>query len=85
MTETLSIRLDAKTKQRLNALAARSNRSKSFLAAEAITRYVEAEEWQLGEIEAGLRDLDEENVVSHEKVSKWLKSWGKRSESKPPQ
>jgi len=84
MSETLSIRVDAETKQRLNALAARSNRSKSFLAAEAIARYVEAEEWQLGEIDAGLRDLDDENIVGHEKVSKWLKSWGKRSESKPP-
>jgi len=84
MTETLSIRIDAETKQRLDALAERSNRSKSFLAAEAITRYVEAEEWQLSQIEAGIDDIKRGDTVSHDKVSKWLKSWGKRSESKPP-
>jgi predicted transcriptional regulator len=41
MTETLSIRVDSETKKRLDAL---SKRSKSFLAAEAITAYVESEE-----------------------------------------
>jgi predicted transcriptional regulator len=84
MTETLSIRLGTETKKRLEALARRSRRSKSFLAAEAIAQYVEAEEWQLGEIRAGLADLDEGRIVSHDKVSKWLKSWGKPSEGKPP-
>ena len=54
MTETLSIRLDSATKQRLDALARQSKRSKSFLAAEAIAAYVEQEEWQLGEIHAAL-------------------------------
>jgi len=84
MTETLSIRLDAETKKRLEALADRSRRSKSFLAAEAIAQYVEAEEWQLGEIHAGIAELDEGHNVSHEKVTKWLKSWGTPIESKAP-
>ncbi len=82
MTTTLSIRLDATVKKRLETLASRSKRSKSFLAAEAIAAYLDAEEWQLGEIEAGLRELDRGETVSHEKVSKWLRSWGKASENK---
>ena len=84
MTETLSIRLDTDTKKRLDALAQSSKRSKSFLAAEAIAQYVEAEEWQLAEVRAGLADLDEGHSVSHEKASKWLRSWGKPSEDKAP-
>jgi RHH-type rel operon transcriptional repressor/antitoxin RelB len=84
MSETLSIRLDAATKRRLEALAEYSKRSKSFLAAEAIAAYVEAEEWQLGEIKAGLKELDEAQSVGHEKVSKWLRSWGKTSAGKAP-
>jgi RHH-type rel operon transcriptional repressor/antitoxin RelB len=71
-------------KKRLDALANRSKRSKSFLAAEAIAAYLETEEWQLGEIEAGLKELDQGETVSHERVSKWLRSWGKTSESKAP-
>ncbi len=84
MSETLSIRVDAGTKERLDALAKRSKRSKSFLAAEAIAAYVESEEWQLGELQAGMAELDSGQEISHEKVSKWLKSWGKPSETKAP-
>jgi RHH-type rel operon transcriptional repressor/antitoxin RelB len=84
MTETLSIRLDGGTKRRLDALAKRSRRSKSFLAAEAIAAYVEAEEWQLCEMQNALEQLDAGQGVSHEKVSKWLRSWGKKGETKAP-
>jgi RHH-type rel operon transcriptional repressor/antitoxin RelB len=84
MTETLSIRIDPKTKKRLDALSKRSKRSKSFLAAEAIAAYVDSEEWQLGEVQAGMAELDREQEVSHEKVAKWLGSWGKSSETKAP-
>lgn len=84
MTETLSIRIDSATKRRLDALSKRARRSKSFLAAEAITAFVESEEWQLGEIQAGIAELDGGKGVSHEKVSKWLRSWGKRDETRAP-
>jgi predicted transcriptional regulator len=50
MTEILSARVDAAVKKRLEALAQRSGRSKSCLAAEAIATFVQAEERQLGEI-----------------------------------
>lgn len=84
MSETLSIRIDAATKHRLDALSKQSRRSKSFLAAEAIAAYVESEEWQLGEVQAGITELDSGQEVGHEKVSKWLKSWGKPGETRSP-
>lgn len=84
MSETLSIRIDSETKKRLDALAKRSKRSKSFLAAEAITAFVDAEEWQLGEILDGITELDSGQTVSHERVSKWLQTWGKPGETKAP-
>jgi predicted transcriptional regulator len=84
MSETLSIRIDAQTKKRLDALSKRSRRSKSFLAAEAIAAYVDSEEWQLGEIQQGIEELDSGKLVSHESVSKWLSTWGRRGETKAP-
>ena len=84
MTETPYVRIDSEMKKRLDVLAKRSKRSKSFLAAEAIAAYVESEEWQLGEIQAGISELDAGKGVSHEKVSKWLKSWGTSRETKAP-
>jgi RHH-type transcriptional regulator, rel operon repressor / antitoxin RelB len=84
MSETLSIRIDAETKKRLDALSRQSRRSKSFLAAEAITAYVDAEEWQLGELQAGITELDAGQHVSHEKVTRWLSSWGTPDKTKSP-
>jgi len=84
VSETLSIRIDAETKRRLEALSKRSRRSKSFLAAEAIAAYVAAESWQLGEIQAGIADLESGREAGHEEVAKWLKSWGRKGEAKAP-
>ena len=84
MTTTLSVRIDRDTKNQLEALAKRARRSKSFLAAEAIAAYVEAERWQLDEIHAGLQELDKGRVVTHGDVSKWLRSWGKKRERQAP-
>ena len=81
-TETLSIRIDTATKKRLAVLSKSSKRSKSFLAAEAIAAYVESEEWQIGEIREALADLDAGQSIKHEKVARWLKSWGKGGEGK---
>jgi RHH-type rel operon transcriptional repressor/antitoxin RelB len=84
MTATLSVRIDATVKKRLETLAKRSRRSKSFLAAEAIAAYVQAEEWQLREIQEALKEIDSGRGVSHERVSKWLRSWGTPGETKAP-
>jgi RHH-type transcriptional regulator, rel operon repressor / antitoxin RelB len=81
----MSVRLDAKVKKRLEALAKTSRRSKSFLAAEAIASYVEAEEWQIAEIQQGLKDLDHGRVVAHDRVSAWMRSWGKKDEQSAPE
>lgn len=84
MTTTLSVRIDTDTKKRLEALAKRARRSKSFLAAEAIAAFVEAESWQLDEIQAGLKEIDEGRGVAHKEVSTWLRSWGRKRERKAP-
>lgn len=84
MTTTLSVRLDTDTKKRLEALAKRARRSKSFLAAEAIAAFVEAENWQLDEIQTGIKELNEGRGVPHKDVATWLRSWGRKRERKAP-
>ena len=81
---TLSVRIDAGTKKRLETLAKRARRSKSFLAAEAITAFVEAESWQLDEIQAGLAELEAGRGIPHKDVANWLRSWGRKRERRPP-
>jgi RHH-type rel operon transcriptional repressor/antitoxin RelB len=84
MTTTISIRLDAKTRNSLERLARRARRSRSFLAAEAIAAYVESERWQLEEIQGGIDELDSGRGIRHDDVSKWLGSWGRKHERKAP-
>ena len=84
MSATLSIRLNDKLIERLDALATRSGRSNADMAAEAISRYLDAEEWPIAEIEAGIADLESGNTVRHAEVVKWLRSWGTCSELKAP-
>jgi predicted transcriptional regulator len=56
----------------------------SRLAAEAIEKYLDDNAWQVEAIEEGLRAADDGGVVSHGAVVKWVKSWGKPHELKPP-
>jgi RHH-type transcriptional regulator, rel operon repressor / antitoxin RelB len=84
MTTTLSVRIDTDTKKRLEALAKRARRSKSFLAAEAIAAFVEAESWQFDETQAGIDELDAGRGVAHKDVANWLRSWGRARERKAP-
>ena len=58
MSTTMTIRLDKEVKERLDRLAAATERSKSYLAAEAVRAYVETNEWQIAEIRAALKEAD---------------------------
>ena len=64
-SETLTVRLASTTKDRLGQLAAQTNRTKSYLAAEAISAYVERELEIVSGIERGLADMTAGRVVSH--------------------
>jgi RHH-type transcriptional regulator, rel operon repressor / antitoxin RelB len=83
-TETLTIRIDSETKQKLDKLAQQTSRTKSFLAAEAITEFVKMQSWQIGQVQKGIEDCDAGRVIPHEQVEKWMKSWGKKKELPPP-
>jgi RHH-type rel operon transcriptional repressor/antitoxin RelB len=67
-TAIVTVRLDGGLKAKLEALARSTKRSRSYLAAEAIAAYVELNEWQIGEIEAGIAELDSGQVVSEEEA-----------------
>ena len=64
-SETLTVRLASATKDRLGQLATQTNRTKSFLAAEAIAAYVDREMEIVSGIERGLADMKAGRVVSH--------------------
>lgn len=75
MSTTMTIRLEDEVKDRLDRLAASTNRSKSYLAAEAIREFVETNEWQIAEIRAALKEADAGDFASDEDVAALANKW----------
>lgn len=65
---TLTIRVTQEVKDRLDRLAASTQRSKSFLAAEAIAKYVEHEAEIVLGIERGLADAEAGRLVPQDEA-----------------
>lgn len=76
MSTTMTIRLEAELKNRLDQLAKITDRSKSYLAAEAIREFIELNEWQLREIEQAVMEADNGEFASEQSVGKVLRKWG---------
>ena len=67
-TTTLTVRLPAEVKDRLDLLAERTRRTKSFLAGEAIAGYVAHELAIIEGIHEGLDDVRAGRVTPHDQV-----------------
>ena len=84
MSATFTIRMDEDEKQRLEALAKSTGRSRSYLAADAIRAYLDVQEWQVAGVLSAERSLAENGGVRHSDVKSWLTSWNETNESPRP-
>ena len=75
----ISVRVEDDLAKRLERLAKATDRSKSYLAAQAIEEYVALQEWQVQAIQKGITAAKRGNVVSHDEAIAELKRWGKRA------
>lgn len=84
----LGVRLDEQLEGRLSALAAKTQRTKSYLAKEALTRYIVEEERKQLEDELTMARWEEYQeageAVSNEAMMDWLDSWGGDQEKSCP-
>ena len=71
----MTLRIDDEVKERLEKLADATQRSKSFLAAEAIRAYVETTEWQIGEIRKAVKEANAGDFASEADVRAMAKKW----------
>jgi len=70
----MTIRVSADIKEKLDRLAADTRRSRSFLAAEAVSAYVARELAIVEGINEGLEDIRKGRTVSHEEAMSELTS-----------
>ena len=75
MSTTMTIRLDDDLKEQLDQLAASTQRSKSFLAAEAIREFIELNEWQIKEIQQAINEADQGKFASESEVEQTFEKW----------
>jgi predicted transcriptional regulator len=78
-SSVLTLRLDAKLKNQLDRLSRSMNRSRSFVAAQAIQEYVSVNEWQIAEIKKGLAEADAGDFATDEEVQQVMKKWTRRA------
>jgi predicted transcriptional regulator len=72
---TITVRLEDEVKDRLARLAESTQRSKSFLASEAIREFLENNEWQVAETHTALKEADEGDFASAREVQRLRKKW----------
>lgn len=84
---TLSIRVPDELGEQLEKLAQATGRTRSFLAVDALRRYVSQEEWQINAISSALERADNGTAkyADHATVDEWLSNWGKASERDAPE
>ena len=84
----LGVRLDAQLEKRLAALAKKTKRSKSYLAKEALGRYIEQEESREYERRETLirweHYQETGETLSNEAMETWLDTWGSDKEKPCP-
>jgi len=78
-SSVLTLRLDAKLKSRLDRLSKSMNRSRSFVAAQAIQEYVSVNEWQIGEIKKGMAEADAGDFATDEEMQRTIRRLTRRA------
>lgn len=73
--QTISFRLDSEKVSTLDTLADRLDRDRSYLLNEAVTAYLDVQQWHIDQIKAGIRQADAGTLIDHAEVRK---TFGKR-------
>ena len=81
----MTLRLDRDTIRRLNELAQATDRSKAWLAAQAVKTYLDLNEWQIVAIREAVAKADRRDAkfFTQEEVDAWLTTWGTPQEREP--
>ena len=72
---TFTVRVEPDVKKRLEKLAKSTGRTRSFLAAQALNDYLDANEWQVAGVGRAIVSLERGEGVSHKEVKEWVNSW----------
>jgi len=75
-TATITARIPAQDKERLEALAQATGRKKGFLVAEALQAYLETQAWQVEEIKRAIEEANAGDFATDEELRSFRARWG---------
>jgi RHH-type transcriptional regulator, rel operon repressor / antitoxin RelB len=78
-SSVLTLRLAPKLKNQLDRLSKSMNRSRSFVAAQAIQEFVSVNEWQINEIKKGLAEADAGDFATAEEMRQTIRRLTRRA------
>ncbi|MDH4478944.1 MAG: hypothetical protein QE283_03610 [Rhodoferax sp.] len=73
---TINVRLPEPLYNQIEALAKATARTKTFLAIDALTHYVQSESWQIHDIHEGIREADAGEFATDEQVKAVFDKYG---------
>lgn len=74
-TVTMTLRLDPELKERLGKLADATHRSRSFLAEQAISDFIELNEWQIQELQEAIKEANADDFASKKEIEHIFEKW----------
>jgi len=77
-TTLISVRVPKDVAKRLRALAQATDRSKSYVAGQAIEEFLTLQEWQVKAIRQGVAEANAGKLIPHDEAVKRLRRWGRR-------
>lgn len=66
--QTISFRIDSEKVRSLDRLTEILDRDRSYLMNEAITAYLDVQQWHVDQITAGVRQADAGKLIDHDQV-----------------
>ncbi len=78
-SKVLTVRLEPKLTKQLDKLADATQRSRSFLIAEAVRDFLALNEWQVEEIKKAVAEADRGEFASEEEVKKTFRRRARRA------
>lgn len=78
-SKVLTLRLEPKLTKQLDKLADATQRSRSFLIAEAVRDYIALNEWQIEETKKAIAEADRGEFASEEQVKQMFQKRSRRA------
>jgi len=73
---TINVRLPEALYKQIEELSKATARTKSFLAIDALTNYVQSESWQIRDIQEGIEEADAGEFASDQQVKAVFAKYG---------